>query len=252
MAHGRTRLALVSLLLVSATMGCGQVAAPRPAATPQPTASPQPTATLHPTATASPEPTATPWPTETPEPSATPEPTATPEPAGTPPAGWEKFEGGGVTLWLPESYEGGDASAVRALGAGFEQIADAMEQNPAPSAIWVGDSQNFGSGVMTSAAVMVATGLPSDTVEGALDTLVGGLPAGYELVEREIVTLAGHQAGHVVIDSETYGVPIRTMLTVFGESDSEWLLTFTTAAEEFAQRRPAFEQSAPLFAAGLD
>lgn len=243
----RNRLLLVCLLSFSTALGCGQAAAPQPTARPQPTAVPQ--------ATATPRPTATPEPTATPQPTATAQPTAMPQPTATPIPGWKKFEGGGVALWLPQSYEGGNLNkdidliveGLRTLGPDFEQMAQMIEQNPTMYVIWAFDSEVGESGFLTNVAVTTERVLSAITLDTYLDAAVQHFPAQFQVVEREIVSLQDRQAGRLAIEFNVSGVVGREVLYVIKDDGTMWVITYATGAEEFAQRLPIFEQSALTF-----
>ena len=230
--------------------------------TPEPTETPEPTLTHTPTLepTATPEPT----PTETPEPTLTHtptlEPTATPEPTPTetltPIPGWEKFEGGGVELWLPESYEGGNPGEdievivenLRSLGPDFEQLAQMMEQNPSWCIIWAVDSEVGDSGLLTNVNGTSEKVLSAVTIDTHIDAALKQLPAQFQVVERGIVSLGDYQAGRLVIEVTISGVAKKELVYVIKDGNTMWTITFATGAEEFDQRLPAFEQSVLTFA----
>src|SRR5512138_85479 len=109
MAHNFIRSTLV-FIVVWLLAACGAASTPAvptetslpPTATPVPTDAPVPTATRRPTLT--------PRPTNTPRPTATKRPTQTPRPTIAVPSGFKKLAGGGIALWLPESFEGGSVT----------------------------------------------------------------------------------------------------------------------------------------------
>jgi hypothetical protein len=256
--HKRTRLLLVCLLSLSTALACGQAAKPEPTAAPEPTAvprivSPEPTRVLEPTAT--PQPTAVPQPTATSEPTAIPEPTATPLPAATAIPGWEKFEARGVALWLPESYEGGNleedidviVGGLRGLGPDFEQMAQIIEQNPTLYVIWAFDSKVGDSGFLTNVTVTTEKVFSAMTIDTYLDAAVGQLPAQFQVVERDTVSLNGRQAGRLGIEFSISGVVGQEVMYVIKDDSTMWVITYATGAAEFEQRLPVFEQSASTF-----
>ena len=172
----RNRILLICLLSLSTALGCGQVATLQPTVTPQPAATPQPTATPIP--------------------------------------GWAKFEGGGVEIWLPESYKGGDleqdvaviVAELENLGPDFEQMAKMIEQDPSMYVIWAFDSQVGDSGLLTNVAVTTEKVLSAITIDTYLDAALKQFPAQFQVVERDIVSLADHQAGRLVIEFTISGV----------------------------------------------
>ena len=208
----RNRMMLICLLLLGTALGCGQAAPPQPTATSQPTATPIP--------------------------------------------GWEKFEGGGVELWLPESYRGGDLAEdleviveiLRRLGPDLEPVAQMIEQNPSMYVIWAFDSEIGDSGFLTNVAVTTEKVLSAVTLDTYLDAAAEQLPAQFQVIERDIITLVDYQAGRLVLEFAISGVSGKEVLYVVKDGNTMWAMTFATAAEEFDRRLPVFEQSALTFA----
>lgn len=244
------RFLLVCLIALAVALASCQGATPQPAATSEAAVVP----TLEPSATTAPtdmpEPTATPQPMAT----ATPEPTATPVPAA-PIAGWEKFEGGGVELWLPESYEGGDlsqdvdliANNLRSMGPDFEQMAQIIEQNPTMYVIWAYDSDVGASGFLTNVNITTQKVLSAIAIETYMDAVVTQLPEQFQVVEQDVVTLGEYEAGRLVIELDTGVVVAKEVLYAVQDGDTLWNITYATGLDEFDERLPEFESSALTF-----
>lgn len=183
-------------------------------------------------------------------------PPATSEPTATPIPGWEKFEGGGVELWVPESYEGASidedidviVEKLRAFGPDFEQMAQTIEQNPSMYVIWAFDSEIGDSGFLTNVAVTTEKVLSAMTLDTYLDAALKQLPAAFQVVERDIVALDDHRAGRLVIEFTVSGVVGKEVMYAIKDDNAMWVVTYATGAEEFDQRLPFFEQSALTFA----
>jgi hypothetical protein len=179
-----------------------------------------------------------------------------PPPTAPPIPGWEKFEGGGVELWLPQSYQGGDLSGknlevivegIRTLGPDFEKVAQVIERNPSAFAIFAVDSEVGDSGTFTNMNV-VGERVPSAVRTSTyLDILAKKLPRQYRVVERGIVQLDHHEAGRLVLEIEIQGMHIKNVMYAIRSGSTVWALTYGTGAEEFDQRLPVFEQSARTF-----
>ncbi|MFQ5846199.1 MAG: hypothetical protein ACE5IQ_00840 [Candidatus Methylomirabilales bacterium] len=179
-------------------------------------------------------------------------------PQGTAPAiaGWEKFEGGGVELWLPQSYEGGDLSdenlaviveEIRSFGPDFERVARAIERNPTAFVIFAVDSEVGESGTLTNMNV-VSKRVPSAvTMNSYLDIVTKQLPRQYRVVERGIVPLDHYQAGRLVVEIEIQDVHVKNVMYAIQNDNTLWALNYGTGAEEFDRRLPIFEQSARTF-----
>jgi len=248
----RNRILLVCMLCVSVALACGQATSPEPTAVPR-LVSPEPTQVVGPTATL--EPTATPVPTATTEPTAIPEPTATSKPAATAIPGWSKFEGGGMALWLPGSYQGGNldedidlvVQTLRNLGPDYEQMAQVIEQNPSMYVIWAFDSEIGPTGFLTNVSVTTERVLSAVTMDMYLDAVLEQLPAQFSVVEQGVVSLGERQAGRLVIEFDVSGVVGKELLYAVKDDGTMWIITYATGAEEFDQRLPVFEQSALSF-----
>lgn len=177
------------------------------------------------------------------------------QPSATAIPGWEKFEGGGVELWLPESYDGGNldedleivVEGLRTLGPDFAQMADLIEQNPSMFVIWAFDSEVGNSGALTSAAVTTEKVLSAMTIDTYLDAALEMLPPQFRVVEREIVTVGDNPAGRLIIDFTISGMAGKEVMYAVKDGNTMWILTYGTGASEFNQRLPDFEQSVNSF-----
>ncbi|RPI30905.1 MAG: hypothetical protein EHM70_12765 [Chloroflexota bacterium] len=184
------------------------------------------------------------------------QPTAPSEPTKTPIPGWEKFEGGNVELWLPESYEGGNleedidvvVEKLKSLGPDFEQMAEMIEQNSTAFVIWAFDSEIGDSGGLTSVAVTTEKVLSVMTIDTYLDSAIKQLPATFQVVERDIVSIEGYPAGRLVFGFSVSGVAVKEVLYTVKDGNTMWVITCGTTAEEYDQRLPVFEQSVLTFA----
>lgn len=196
--------------------------------------------------------TPTPTPTSTPIPTNTPALTSTP----TPIPGWEKFEGGGVELWLPESYEGGNPSEdieviidkLRLLGPDFEQMAQVIKQNPSMFVLMALDSEVGDSGYITNVNIAKEKVLSAITLEIYLASVENQLPDQFQVVDQDIVSLIDHLAGRMIIEAAVLGVDIKEVVYIIKEDNIIWAISFATGAEEFDQRLQIFEQSIRTFA----
>ncbi len=179
-----------------------------------------------------------------------------PEPTETPIPGWEKFEGEGVELWLPESYDGGNLSEdldvvvenLRRLGPDFEPMAQVIEQNPSMYIIWAFDSEVGSSGFLSNVALTKERVLSAVTMDTYLDAAVNQFPAAFEVTERDIVTLGDYEAGRLVIEFVIQGMGGKELMYAVKDGTTMWAFVYATGAEEFDERLAVFEQSALTFA----
>lgn len=214
----RYRILLILLLSLSIVLGCGQVTSPQSAEVPHPTATLQPTAT--------------------------------------PILVWKKFESGGVELWLPESYVGGNldediefiAEKLKSLGPDFEQMAQIIEQNPSSYIIFAVDSRVGDSGFLTNMNITKEKVLSAINLDIYLEAMSKQLPAPFQVIERDIISLGNYQAGRLVVEFTINGRDGKSLMYVIQDGNTMWCIAFGTGAEEFDQRLPTFEQSALTFA----
>jgi|WetSurMetagenome_2_1015567.scaffolds.fasta_scaffold07258_3 hypothetical protein len=169
--------------------------------------------------------------------------------------GWEKFEGKGVELWLPESYEGGNVSEdlqtvvekIRSLGPEYENMASVIEKNPDMFAIWAFDSKIGTSGSLTSAAITFEKVKSVITIDTYLDAVSSQLPASFKVTDRQIVKLNGYDAGKLLIEFTISGTNGKELMYAVKNGNTFWVITYGTGADEFDLRLPEFEKSALTF-----
>jgi hypothetical protein len=180
---------------------------------------------------------------------------ATPQPTVIPIPGWEKFEGDGVELWLPESYEGGSPAEnldvivemIRTLGPDFEQAAQVIERNPSMFLLYVFDSEIGDSGFLTNVVVGTMSVPSSLTLDTVLDEMTKELPDLQRVIRQEIVSYEHYQAGRVVIESSILDVHTKQVNYVIKDGNTIWLVVYATGRDEFDQRLLTFEQSIRTF-----
>lgn len=266
----RIVLFLACLILLLCLAGCGPPAgAPAATAPAEATEPPLPTATapiaptmLPPAPTRTSEPTAPPAPTWTPTTITPPTmaPTAAqPVPTSTPlagPAGWSKFAGSGVELWLPASFVGGDPAqtldfvidAISRRGEMCRQLATLYEQNREEfltRAIVAADCDASG-GVDGSATMVNVESVElkaGTTVTTMLASLADQSKQQGAQVALDITHLAGYETQHLeiiqgeIVDSIYFIVTPRF----------NWAIRFVSTLNQVDKNRPIFDQSAQTF-----
>lgn len=189
----------------------------------------------------------------------TPTASPSPTPSTSPPAqisSWEPFSAGGISLSLPQSFEGGDLESdlpaiigrLRDLGPDFEPIAQQIEQNPGLFLLWAFDTIIGPSGTLTSAAVTHETIPSSIPLATYVDAAKAQLPPGFQVVDTRIGSHPDGEEARMVIEFEIMGIPGKELLYILKQSGDIWVLTLSTGAEEFATRLPDFEQTIATFA----
>lgn len=188
--------------------------------------------------------------TDQPEPTATPEPTPTPKPQGFP--GWEKFEGGGISLWLPESFEGGDISqdmdlildVINNLGPDFEQVGQLIAQNPDAFVIYVFDIDPDNMQFITSVNVTRERTLSAVQLSDYLDAALSQFPEVMTVTEAGLTNVGDYDAARVVLQYSIEGIEIAQLIYIFKSGSTFYNIAYSTSGAEFYDRLPEFEQSA--------
>lgn len=186
---------------------------------------------------------------------ATPSATVTPQPTMTPIPGWKKFEATGIEIWLPESFVGGDLSEkldliseqAKTLGPEYESYIQTLLQNPSMFSLWAYDSDIGLSPYLTNLGITtdrLSYPVPLDTY---VDESVSQLPGEMHLRERDRVTLNGREAQRLVVEIELPNATVMALMYLLMDGKTVWIITYTTAPDEFEHRLPVFEQSANTF-----
>lgn len=239
---------MVSLLLLSAAVGCGNTT---------------PEATTSPSAGASSSTVAVPYTGETPSTAAVPSTGETPSTAGTPStaattqAGLKKIEGNGVELSVPADFEGGNpskdldaiAQKLRPIDPKYEQKINELKENPSDYALLAFDPQSAKSGLPTNIAVTKRQARAKISVEDALSQATKQLPKWYEILEQKVVPLNQYQAGRIVAQAAIPNLAVKQLFYIIKNGDNFWVVTYTSKADNFDQLLPTFEQSARTFSA---
>lgn len=199
-----------------------------------------------------PTPTNTPIPpTDTPTP--VPTDTPTPEPEGIP--GWKKFEGGGIELWLPESFEGGNLDEnldyileiVNGLGPDFQQYADLIALNKDVFVIFAFDTNIGANGESNNVNVTTAQTSPSVTIEDYLAAAMTQIPAAMTVTSSDVLTLNDYDAGRLEFHYSLQGVELAQIMYIIKDGGNFWIVTYTTNESIFGEMLLIFEDSIGTF-----
>jgi hypothetical protein len=196
-------------------------------------------------------PSITPTPSATAIPSETPVPTITQTPTKTPIPGWHLITGDEVSLWLPESWRGGnleedlDQLLADAPNEAPEvrQYAEVLEENRSNILLWAYDTQSTGSFHLTN--VNIGQELVDDavTVDLYMDALDRNLLEGFTITGRQLMDIHDYQGGRIFIDVNINGLIIKEVMYIFKVADKMWLVTFAAASDVFDIQLPVLEMS---------
>lgn len=207
--------------------------------------------------------------TNTPQPTQTPRPTSTEIPVvqgctgESPYEDWECFQGQGFEIWLPASFVGGgdpaDLAAVAQVfrDAGQEQMAASVEQNIGLILFYALDTtinnpNNFYSNVNV---VKEQNSILTDwTIQDYVDLSISQLNNinGIQLLESEEFIIQGYEAYRLISEYDLnllLGIPgtSRAVQYIAKNGDTVWVLTYSTAIEEYDDRLLDFDASAMSF-----
>jgi hypothetical protein len=252
MTHGILRLTL-AFIIVGLLAACGPTAAtaiPTDTSVP-PTSTPVPTDTLTPTATLRP--------TRTPRPTATTRPTNTPQPTASAPAGFKPIMGGKVTLWLPESFEGGSMTGkdrevilknLRGLGGEYANLAKQFEAMADNVLFLAFNSEPNEQGGATTVNIVEIPALSRMKPLTLATTMAEQLPQqikGITVGEVEAVDLPNYPAARFTAQMSVNNFSIKEVAYVIKAGDVTYLVTFAALEKEFEEWLPIFEQSIQTF-----
>jgi serine/threonine-protein kinase len=176
------------------------------------------------------------------------------------PDSWAKYDGRGMSIWLPDSFQGGNleedvnliADQLGDFGPEFGAIAEMIKQNPELFAFWVFDSEIGDSGFLTNVNITTEEVPSAIDIEMYLDLTENQFPAEFNMTERGIVPFQDSQAGRMVLEFDLGGVTGKEVIYIIQEDNTIWAVTYATSAEEFDQRLPDFERSIQTFESMLN
>jgi hypothetical protein len=182
-------------------------------------------------------------------------PRATAQPTPTPIPGWEKIEGSGASLWMPESFAGGNLEEdleliiedMKSLGPTYELAAQNIKQNRSAFALWAFDARLGPSGFLTNVNVTREKVPSAVTVETYMDAATAQLPADFHVLSRELVSLGSYEAGRLTTEFSVSGPKGSQLIYIIKNGSRVYAITYSTGADEFQRRLPVFEQSARTF-----
>jgi hypothetical protein len=183
------------------------------------------------------------------------EPTLEPAAAnGDIPDNWLRFEGNGVAMWLPFEYRGGLVSdefleeIIDFLGDDFDALAGIVRNDPDILRFFAYDPNSFSNGALDSVNV-VASEMPIRfSVEELMDALEFSYPRGYEVVDADIIEMAGFdEVGRVLLEVDSFGIEQSAVQYLFIDDQMLYVLSYISSPRRFDDVLPLFEQSAASF-----
>jgi hypothetical protein len=178
-----------------------------------------------------------------------------PESLATPPAGWQRFDVDGYSIWLAEAFRGGqlepdpDAliSSIRDLGERCEGSADGIASFASAIVFVAVDSGDCDTRFVTNVNI-VREELPGRVPPRQyMDNLIGFLPRSFDIERDDVVTVGERSAGRVETRTEQVGVEMRQVIWALPVDDAYWVVTYSAASGDFDDRLAEFERSMLTF-----
>jgi hypothetical protein len=165
---------------------------------------------------------------------------------------WEKFSGGGVELWLPERYSGGDPQSdlpatleeLRNLGAEYSSMADTISRNADLFDLWVFDTYTETPGFVTNVNVTRELAPEGYTLDQLMVSMEQQLSSSFNVLGIEKRQLSNYDTARFDLQLELPNVTVREIIYVFLEGGNVYALTYGTGIDEYEARLADFEQSA--------
>ena len=185
-------------------------------------------------------------------PAAAPSPTPAPTPTLIP--GFKLYEGTGVALQLPDTFNGGKLTGddfqlllerIKAMGPDFEQTAKLLESKPDLYLLWAFDSNVGQSGFMTNVNVTSEKVMSFMSLDTYVEAVLKQLPAQFKIQSRDSVTIAGQPARQLISEIAAYNS--KQIMYILKYDNRIYAVTYSAGLNDFDERRPQFERSIQTF-----
>jgi len=183
----------------------------------------------------------------------------------TPIPGWSRVEARAATIWLPESWFGGDpkrdkrsiGERAKTLGPAFQGAAEGLGRNPGPAhvsqALIAIDSKSHSTFLVVNVERLSLL-RRGGTLEQYVKTGLTGLPKNIRVLEKGIVLLDGIEAGRTLVEISDMGAfgKVGSVLNNSLQFNIKgngvfWNLTYSVAPGELGSHLPIFDQSVRTF-----
>jgi hypothetical protein len=170
--------------------------------------------------------------------------------------GWNVLQGRGVELALPADYRGGNPTStefkallveIKKLGSNFAQAAELAERNPNIFVFFAINTKETTARGVTN--VLVASQQLPETVNltTLMDAVAKSVPAGFRVVDRKVVSIAGKQAGRLVVEAQLQGESVQQLTYISQQDKILSVVAYTTSKAAFQRQLPIFERSIQTF-----
>ncbi|MEM8640997.1 MAG: hypothetical protein AAGG51_19620 [Cyanobacteria bacterium P01_G01_bin.54] len=164
---------------------------------------------------------------------------------------WKMIDGNGVSLAVPEFYDGGNPSAeyealvtkLKAIDPKYAERLEAIAATPEVSALLAFDVQDQESEFLTSVNIAHEAIEPEITLEDYVQTASQQLSQAYEIQSQSVIPVGRHQAGQIVGAIQNGNVRFKQLFYLIPYNGKMWIITYSTGAEAFERRLNEFTQS---------
>jgi len=165
---------------------------------------------------------------------------------------WQTIQGEGMSLSLPESYQGGNPvrdlneieTAFTRLDEGYSKRLQPIKQNLEQTAFIAVDARSLTPNALTNVNVVQHPLNPATSLEDYLGQVAQQLRPTHQIQEETIITQNQSSLGRIVANVTTEkGVSMKQLFYIQPEGETMWITTYTTPTSEFQGRLANFEQS---------
>jgi hypothetical protein len=167
---------------------------------------------------------------------------------------WKTFEGGGVSIALPDNYEGGATEEInelmdsmKSLGPEYEQMAEIIQQNPELFVLWAFDPEIGASEFATNVNVIAEVIPEGMDLESYLNAATSMMPEDSTIIDSETVQLENYEAGRIDVETDVMGQTARQIAYVIIEKGKAYVVSYSTDKQDFGDREREFEESIETF-----
>lgn len=168
------------------------------------------------------------------------------------PSDWERYNSTTIEISVPPQFEPVDAELERQKrieayrGQGFGFLADRLENPSFDYRFWFKFPQPDTVIYNTHIAVK-ADILPTDTLDEYIDQAYGDGLQGFQVVDRQEMTIENLQARRLLLEANLNDQPISVAEYVITDEINLWVISAGSSREEFYSWLPEFDRVALSF-----
>jgi hypothetical protein len=168
------------------------------------------------------------------------------------PSNWVRYSSTTIEVWVPPQFEAVDAESERQQriesyrGQGFGLLADRLENPSFDYRLWFNFPQPetviFDTHISVKADI-----LPGDTLDEYIDQIYLAGLQGFEVVDRENVTIENLQAQRILLEASLNDQRIGIAEYLITDEVNLWVISAGSSREEFYSWLPEFDRVARSF-----